>query len=422
MKRLLLFFLLLSAMNAFSQDITGEWDGVLNVQGKSLRLVFHISKTDAGYSATMDSPDQGAKGIQMSQATFENGVLTVELRIAQMKYVGTLDKNTLTGTFNQAGQNMPLNLIKNEQVAEIVTVAVDTVDKDAAYEETPITLQIKTGTLFGTLTTPKKFVKGPVALIIAGSGPTDRNCNNPSMTNDAYKKLAHELAESGIASIRYDKRGIAQSVAAVESEASLVFYDYVQDAKDWIQLAKQDKRFTQVVVIGHSEGSLIGILAAEKADKFISVAGPGRSIGVVLKEQLSAQPKAVQDEAFPMIDTLTMGKKLQHVSPAMMSLFRPSVQPYMISWLKYDPGMELKKLKIPVLIIQGTTDIQVSVEDAKLLSAAKPDAQLLLIDKMNHILRTAEADREANLATYNKAELPLAEGFVKGIVDFILGK
>jgi len=417
MKRILLFFMLLSAMNAFSQDITGEWDGALNIQGKSLRLVFHISKTDAGLSATMDSPDQGAKGIQMSQVAFENGVVTIELRAASIKYTGTLDKNTLTGTFSQGGMNIPLNLTKNEQAVEIVPVAVD---KNAAYEETPITLQIKTGTLFGTLTLPKSFVKGPVALIIAGSGPTDRNCNNPQMTNDAYKKLAHELAERGIASIRYDKRGIAESVAAVESESSLVFYDYVQDAKDWIQQTKQDKRFTQVVVVGHSEGSMIGILASEKADKFISVAGAGRGIGVVLKEQLSSQPKVVQDEAFPMIDTLTMGKKLQHVSPAMMALFRPSIQPYMISWLKYDPAVELKKLKIPVLIIQGTTDIQVSVVDAKLLSAAKPDAKLLLIDKMNHILRTVDGDRDANLATYNNASLPLADGFVKEIADFIL--
>lgn len=407
-------------MAAYSQDITGEWDGALNIQGNSLRMVFHISKTEAGFSATMDSPDQGAKGIQMSHATFENGVLTVELRIAQMKYVGTLDKNTLTGTFSQAGQNIPLNLTKNEQVVE--TVVTPSVDKNAPYLETPLTLQTKSGKLFGTLTTPKVFTKGPVALIIAGSGPTDRNGNNPTMTNDGYKKLAHELASKDIASIRYDKRGIAESVAAVESESSLVFYDYVQDAKDWIQLAKQDKRFTQVVVIGHSEGSLIGILAAEKADKFISVAGPGRGIGVVLKEQLSAQPKAVQDEAFPIIDRLTKGEKVEPISPAMMPLFRPSVQPYMISWLKYDPQVELKKLKIPVLIIQGTTDIQVSVVDAKLLSAAKPDAKLLLIDKMNHILRTAEADRAANLATYNKAELPLAEGFVKGITDFILKK
>jgi len=416
MKRILLFFLLLSAMTAYSQDITGEWDGTLNVQGKSLRIAFHISKTDAGYSATMDSPDQGAMGIQMSQASFENKVLTVEMRIAQIKYVGTLDKTTLTGTFSQAGQSMPLNLTKNELAVKKVVVE----EKSSIYDETPINLPTKTGKIYGTLTTPKAFAKGPLALIIAGSGPTDRNCNNPSMTNDAYKKIAHELASNGIASIRYDKRGIAESTAAVESESSLVFYDYVQDAIDWIQQARLDKRFTQVVLIGHSEGSMIGILAAGKADKFISVAGAGRSIGVVLKEQLSSQPKAVQDEAFPIIDRLAKGEKVENISQAMMPLFRPSVQPYMISWLKYDPAVELKKLKIPVLIIQGTMDIQVSVEDAKLLSAAKPDAKLLLIDKMNHVLRTVEGDRTANLATYNKAELPLAEGFVKAVTDFIL--
>lgn len=419
MKRMLLFFFLLFAMTAFSQDVTGEWNGSLNIQGRSMRLIFHINKTELGFSATMDSPDQGAKGIQMSHVTFENGVLTVELRIAQMKYVGTLDKTTLTGTFSQAGQNMPLNLTKNEQAVEKAVIAID---KNANYVESAVNLKIKTGTLYGTLTTPKGFSKGPVALIIAGSGPTDRNGNNPSMTNDAYLKLAHELAENGIASIRYDKRGIAQSSAAVESESNLIFYDYAQDAIDWIQQAKQDQRFTQVVVIGHSEGSMIGILAAGKADKFVSVAGAGRSIGVVLKEQLGAQPKAVQDEAFPIIDRLAKGEKVEPISQAMMPYFRSSIQPYMISWLKYDPQVELQKLKIPVLILQGTTDIQVSMEDAKLLSAAKPDAKLLIIDKMNHILRTAELDRQANLATYNDATLPLAEGFVKAIVGFVKEK
>lgn len=417
MKRILLFIMLLTATTAFSQDIIGQWDGALSIQGKTLRLVFHISKTSNGYNATMDSPDQGAKDIRMSQANFENNQLTVELRAAGIKYVGTQDKNTVTGTFYQGQMTLPLILTKNEQAVQATPVAPES---STIWDETPLTLETKTGKIFGTLTTPKAFKKGQVALIIAGSGPTDRNCNNPSMTNDAYKKLAHELAASGIASIRYDKRGIAESVAAVESEASLVFYDYVQDAIDWIALAKQDKRFTKVTVIGHSEGSLIGILASGKADKFVSVAGPGRGIGVVLKEQLSAKPKAVQNEAFPLIDTLTQGKKLQYVSPAMMSLFRPSIQPYMISWLKYDPAVELKKLKIPVLIIQGTTDIQVSVQDAKLLSSAKPEAKLLLLEGMNHILRTAPAEREANLATYNNASLPLADGFVKGIVEFIL--
>ncbi|HET9569817.1 MAG TPA: alpha/beta hydrolase [Bacteroidales bacterium] len=419
MKRsLVLFFLMISMMTVYSQDITGEWDGALTIQGKTLRMVFHIRKTDTGYSATMDSPDQGAKGIQMSHATFENGVLTVEMRLAQMKYVGTQDKNNITGTFTQGPLSLPLNLIKNEQAVEVVPTAV--VDKNAAYVESPITLETKTGKIYGSLTLPKSFKKGPLALIIAGSGPTDRNCNNPSMTNDAYKKIAYELAERGIASLRYDKRGVAESVAAVENEASLVFYDYVQDAKDWISLARKDKRFNQIVVIGHSEGSMIGILASEKADKFISVAGAGRSIGVVLKEQLSAQPQSVQDEAFPIIDKLTKGEKVEPISQAMTPLFRPSIQPYMISWLKYDPQVELRKLKIPVLLIQGTTDIQVTVEDAKLLSAAKPNAKLLLINQMNHILRTVSGNREANLATYNNASLPLAEGFIKAIGDFIL--
>lgn len=420
MKRIILFLMLLTSTTAFSQDLLGEWDGALSIQGKTLRLVFHISQTADGYSATMDSPDQGAKGIKMSHATLEDKVVTLELRAAGIKYVGTLDKTTLTGTFYQGPMTLPLNLTKNSAAVETTPVAV--AETSSVWDESPLNLVTKTGTLYGTLTTPKAFQKGPVVLIIAGSGPTDRNCNNPSMTNDAYKKLAHELAAAGIASIRYDKRGIAESVAAVQSESSLVFYDYVQDAIDWVALAKQDKRFTQVVVVGHSEGSMIGILASGKADKFVSVAGAGRGIGAVLKEQLGAQPKAVQDEAFPIIDRLSKGEKVEPVSEAMMPLFRPSIQPYMISWLKYDPAAELKKLKIPVLLIQGTTDIQVSVQDAKLLSAARPDAKLLLIDGMNHVLRTAPADREANLATYNQAELPLADGFVQAITAFVMGK
>jgi pimeloyl-ACP methyl ester carboxylesterase len=418
MRKAILLLFMMATTTAFAQDILGQWDGSLTVQDKTLRLIFHISRTEAGLSATMDSPDQNANGIRMSQVGFENNQLTVELRAAGIKYVGTLDQNTVTGTFTQGPLNIPMTLTKNSATVEPKPVA--TVETNPLWSESPLQLATKTGTIYGTLTLPKAFGKGPIALIIAGSGPTDRNCNNPSMTNDAYKKLAHELAEKGIASLRYDKRGIAESTAAVVSEASLVFYDYVQDALDWIQLLRGDKRFGQVTVIGHSEGSMIGILASSKADKFVSIAGAGRNIGVVLKEQLSAQPKAVQDEAFPMIDTLTQGKKLQYVSTAMMPLFRPSIQPYMISWLKYDPAVELKKLKIPVLLIQGSTDIQVSVQDARLLSAAKPSAKLLLLDGMNHILRKAPLDREANLATYNDASLPLMEGLVEGISTFVL--
>ncbi len=291
---------------------------------------------------------------------------------------------------------------------------------DTTFIETQIILQTKTGQIFGTLTTPEKFDKIPVALIIAGSGPTDRDCNNPMMKNDAYKKLASGLAENNIASLRYDKRGIAESKEAGKNESDLRFDDYVNDAKEWIQLLKQDKRFSKVIVIGHSEGSLIGMVASTNADKFISIAGPGQSADKIIKEQLSSQPKEVQDLSFPIIDSLTNGKTVDNVNPMLAALFRQSVQLYMISWFKYDPQIEIQKLTIPVLIIQGTNDIQVTVEDAKRLSKANPNSQLLLIDKMNHILRTVVGDKHANVATYNNASLPIADELIKNITSFIL--
>lgn len=418
MKKIIISILvLLITMVTYSQEITGQWEGKLSIQGTSLRLVFNIDKSETGFSATMDSPDQGAKGLKMSHASFENNVLTLELRIAGIKYTGTLDKNNITGTFSQAGQTMPLNLVKNENITNIETKP--SFEKNDIFAEEGITLQTSKGKLYGTVTVPKKWDKGSLAIIIAGSGPTDRNCNNPSMTCDAYKKLAHELAANNIATLRYDKRGIAESVAAVENESDLIFDDYVNDVRDWVKLMKQDKRFNKIILIGHSEGSQIGIIASDNVDKVISIAGPGRSADALLKEQLTAQPKEFQDLAFPIIDKLVKGEKVDNVNPMVSSIFRQSVQPYLISWFKYDPQKEIKKLKIPVLIIQGSNDIQVTVKDAELLSASKPDSKLVIIDKMNHVLRSVDGDRQANLATYNNASLPLADGLVKNIADFI---
>ena len=289
----------------------------------------------------------------------------------------------------------------------------------ADFVETQITLKTKTGEIFGTLTAGRADIKTPVVLIIAGSGPTDRDGNNASMKCDAYKKLAAALAENNIASVRYDKRGIAESKAAGKSESDLRFEDYVNDAKDWIKLLKQDKRFSVVIVLGHSEGSLIGMIAAGNANKFISVAGVGQSADKVLKEQLSSQPVAVQDLCFPIIDSLKRGKTVDDVNPALASLFRTSVQPYMISWFKYDPQAEIRKLTIPVLILQGTNDIQVTVEDAKQLSKASPKAQMILIDKMNHVLKVVDGDKQANIASYNNPALPVSDELIKDIVKFI---
>ncbi len=303
----------------------------------------------------------------------------------------------------------------------LINVSVNAAIKnDSTYTETKITLHTQTGDIFGALTIPKKYNKLPVALMIAGSGPTDRDGNNLMMKNNSLKILALELAKNGIATLRYDKRGIAESKAAGKSEADLRFDDYVNDAKEWIQLLKQNKQFSQVVIIGHSEGSLIGMIAGASADKYISIAGAGQSADKILKAQLSTQPKEIQDLSFPILDSLKNGEKVNNVKPMLFSLFRPSVQPYMISWFKYDPQNEIKKLSIPILILQGTNDIQVSTEDAKRLSTANPRAHLVLIENMNHILRTVKGDRQENLKTYYDASLPISKELIKSISDFIL--
>lgn len=417
----LILLTFLTSLTMFGQDITGQWNGILKVQGIQLRIVFNIIKTDNGYRSTMDSPDQGANGIPVTTTSFEHSILKLAVINAKIEYEGTLkENNNIIGNFMQAGQSFTMNLTR-EQI-ETVKAIRDSINKDTNFVETQLILQTKTGQIFGTLTTPKEFTKIPLALIIAGSGPTDRNCNGPMIKCDAYKKLAYRLAENNIASLRYDKRGIAESKAAMKNESDIRFDDYVNDAKEWIRTLKQDKRFSKVIVIGHSEGSLIGMIAATTADKFISIAGAGQSADKIIKEQLSAQPKEVQDLSYPIIDSLTKGKTVDNVNPMLNSLFRLSVQPYLISWFKYDPQIEIQKLIIPILIIQGTNDIQVTVADAKRLSKASPKANLILINKMNHIFRVVDGDRQANIASYNDASLPLADELVKDITSFSLTK
>ncbi len=290
------------------------------------------------------------------------------------------------------------------------------------FVETELVLHSPSGDLYGTQLAPANFKRIPVALIIAGSGPTDRDGNNPSMKNNSLKMLASALANNGIASLRYDKRGIAKSRAAGKTESELRFDDLVDDARGWIALLKADKRFSKVIIIGHSEGSLIGMMAAKEANQFISLAGAGQSADLILKKQLMNQPPMIQNICFPIIDSLKREKIVDSVPKMIYSLFRPSVQPYMISWFKHDPQTEIKKLTIPALIVQGTNDIQVTVEDAKYLAEANPKAKLVLINNMNHILRIIEGDRKANMESYTKGEVPISTDLIEHIADFILRK
>lgn len=291
---------------------------------------------------------------------------------------------------------------------------------EVTFKESPIVLKINIDQLFGTLTTPDLTTKYPVALIISGSGPTDRNGNNPTMKNNSLKMLAEALAKNGIASLRYDKRGIGESKPAALSEQTLVFENYTEDAKSWINLLKQDSRFSQVIVIGHSEGSLIGMIAGAKANKFISLAGPGESADQLIKAQIASKSnKQLNDLTFPIIDSLKNGHTVNKVDPMLNSLFRASIQPYLISWFKYNPQTEIKKLNVPVLVVQGNQDLQVTVKDAELLKQACKNGELLIVDKMNHIFKIIEGDYQANLESYKNENLPISEIMVHKIVSFI---
>lgn len=307
-------------------------------------------------------------------------------------------------------------------LAFLIGFAVSTIEMGQTEEI--LKLKTQTGEIEGTLVMPDSNLPVPVVLIIAGSGPTDRDGNNPMMKNNSLKMLSAELAKKGIASLRYDKRGIAKSQPAGIKEADLRFEMYINDATDWIKLLGQNKKFSQVVVIGHSEGSLIGMVASQdpKVAKFISLAGAGQAADQIIREQLKAQPPFVLEQSTPILDELVKGNTVENVPPMLNALFRPSVQPYMISWFKFDPQIEIAKIKKPVLIVQGTTDIQVSVDDAKRLQAAKTDAKMVLVEGMNHIFKNAEADQMKNMQTYNQPDLPINAELFDVIYKFVVAK
>jgi pimeloyl-ACP methyl ester carboxylesterase len=279
--------------------------------------------------------------------------------------------------------------------------------------------------LHSTLLLPKESDKlMPIVLLLSGSGPTDRNGNSSMLPgkNNSLQMLAEGLASNGIASLRYDKRGVGESTKAMVAESDLRFETYVDDAVAWCEQLHKDKRFSAVVIAGHSEGSLIGMLAAKRCNPggYISIAGAGRAAADILRTQLAGKlPPELATQSDAILKNLEAGKTTENTPPELFAIYRPSVQPYLISWFRYDPAKSIAALTIPVLIVQGTTDLQVGVDDAKRLAAANPKAKLLLIEGMNHVLKEVPPDREKQIASYSNPDPRLAPEFLVGIVGFV---
>ncbi|WP_077302860.1 alpha/beta hydrolase family protein [Virgibacillus pantothenticus] len=394
-------------------DAIGYYEGEIDIPNQPLGLEVTLQKKDGELSGTMSIPMQGLSDYPLStvEQKGENELLfTMKIQNQIISFEGKIDSDQIAGTFKQNNQAFPFQLTKAKKA----------IDAEGEF------LQVETA--YGTLSAEVKLPEGkgpyPVLLIIPGSGQTDRDGNTVGMAgkNNSLKLLADGLAEQGIATIRYDKRGVKKNSQAITKEEDMRLEQFVDDAVAFIDKLKTDDRFSTIGIIGHSQGSLVGMLAAQEQDidAYISLAGLGRSIDQGLYDQLREQlPKKLLKESQDILKSLTERKTVDEVSTELQAVFRPSVQPFLISWMTYEPAAVIADVKAPTLIVQGEHDLQVSAKEADLLYEAAADAELLILEQMNHVLKDAPKDREQNLATYTNPDLPLAKGLLEGIGDFL---
>ena len=296
---------------------------------------------------------------------------------------------------------------------------------DGKYTEERAVVSFDDGELVGRLMSPTAQGKGHLVIIVPGSGPTDRNGNNPQAgENNSLLMIAEAFSDAGHYTLRYDKRGIGESKALLKKESDVDFHDSINDVMAWIDKYKDDPRFDKIILLGHSEGALVAAEACSMSadcEALISVSGTATKAHELLLTQLQAQSKELYDLSVPIVDELLKGNIVPEVPVSLFSLFRPSVQPYLISWFSFDPLKIMSGIKDPVLIIHGDRDIQISHEEAERLHEALPSSRLEIISGMNHILKDAPADYEGNIATYSDPDLPLNEEFRKKIIEFTDG-
>lgn len=303
-----------------------------------------------------------------------------------------------------------------------VTTAVN-----AAPIETLVEAPGPAGPLQGTMLAPFAG-QGPVILIIPGSGPTDRNGNSPAGVSAAsYRLLAEGLVARGVTTVRVDKRGMFGSAEAVKDPNAVTIADYVEDVHAWTIVIREKTKAACVWLLGHSEGGLVALAAAQNQQDLcglILVATTGRPLGEVIRDQLKANPAnaPVLAQALSAIDALEAGKHVDttDMNPALLPLFRPQVQGFLISAFSYDPARLISGYRKPVLILQGQRDIQVRETDARILNTADQHATFVALPDVNHVLKQVTSDDiRANIATYTNASLPLGPGVVGAIADFL---
>lgn len=302
--------------------------------------------------------------------------------------------------------------------------AAPSVARPSQADDRDVQVTVPSGVLKGSM---RDALRGaPLVLIIPGSGPTDRDGNNPLGVKAApYRLLAEALQARGVSTVRVDKRGMFASAGADPNAVTVP--EYANDVAAWVAQLRTDTGAGCVWVLGHSEGALVAEVTAathpEGICGLVLVSGPGRKLGDVMREQLKTNPAnaPVLADALGAIDALEAGTLVDVTAmhPALQGLFNPAVQGFLVSLFSYDPATVLASFPGPVLVVQGTTDLQVSVADAERLAAARDGVKLVKLDGMNHVWKVAPLDRAANMRTYADPHLPLAPGLADTIAEFV---
>lgn len=282
------------------------------------------------------------------------------------------------------------------------------------YKENNISIN---DNIYGSIVEPKSRSNSNLVIFIGGSGPIDRDGNQSFMKCDMFKKLAYSLSEKGISSFRYDKRVVTQ-IRKGKLDKKITFDDFVSDAIaiiDFFQL-----KYNSIVIAGHSQGSLVGLLSInEGVSGFISLSGAGRTIDMVIEDQISKTAPMLLEDTKNIFKILRSGKITEDFPLPLYSLFNIEIQPFIISWMQYDPKKIIAKIPIPSLIINGDNDLQVDEKEAKLLYNSAQNSEILIVKNMNHVLVEIEGDELKNVKSYNNPDLKISELVIEKMVEFI---
>lgn len=438
------------------QAVNGDWYGTLEVQGMELRLIFHINNSNKDYIATLDSPDQNAYGIPVNFAGFENSLLTLKMDQLGAGYTGTLSPDgKINGTFRQGGQSFPLELSKEKQEKKVLARPQEP-NKPYPYhtEEVKFKSDGKIE-LAGTLTLPEKEGNFPAAILISGSGPQNRD--EEFMTHKPFLVLADHLTRNGIAVLRYDDRGFAESTGDHMSATSLDFAKDVEAAINYLKSRKEINK-KQIGLIGHSEGGLIAPLVATGSDKvsfIVLLAGPGVSGDQILLQQIAivgktaglsdayiqnekkvaqgvfdivskykddnlreTELKKYYDKVFTDFPEVVKNSGMKKEDLVNLNVAQ-SKRPWYKHFIEYDPATSLQKIQCPVLALNGSKDVQIAPENLVAIKKAlekggNKNFTIKEFPNMNHLFQVCETGAVNEYATIEQTISPLVLEEVSG--------